>query len=78
MSPYDNFLFAVHEERAARDAEDVIYGDVYMNLLREQRPDVVVMLMGMLVSGELDNEVFRRDSLDPKIHSICEKMFMLE
>jgi len=72
---YDEFLWLVHEERARRDAEGVVYGDVFMDLLRKYRQDVVTALMGMLVAGTIDNEAFQRDLLGPEIHRICEELF---
>ena len=72
---YDEFLYLVHEERARRDGEGAKSGDVFMDLLRKTRPDVVTVLMGMLVAGTIDNESFRRDFIPPEIHKICEQLF---
>ena len=75
MRPYDDFLLHVHEQRAARDSEGVVYGQVFMQCLRERYPEFATVLMGMIVSGELDNDSFNEDRLNPKIHDVCEILF---
>jgi hypothetical protein len=75
MRPYDDFLLHVHEQRAARDSEGVVYGQIFMQSLREQYPQLAMCLMGMIISGELDNNAFNEDRLNPKIHNVCEILF---
>lgn len=72
MAPYTRFLNAVAHVMATQNLPSDHYGRVFLELLRSGYLAVYVMVVGMIVTGEVD-VADMGVSIHPKVAAFCEE-----